>query len=175
MFYRGSMDLPVSFIVAFLTPWTLASLVHYVHTLLSLTCFFAFTVGIFVAYVNPLVFFMETVREASHFETNFRLSLKQMYAGDRLSKKETSILPKTSKPLEMLSEAEPSTYAGSTKATSHHRLSSTAGPDQMGNLPGSIKQIQYPTTQLLKRSSMRLAEATSDEASYLSSVSDLEG
>ena len=41
------------------------------------------------------MYFCETVREACHFETNFRLSLKQMYDGDRLSKQETSVLPKT--------------------------------------------------------------------------------
>ena len=96
MFYRGSVDLPVSFVLAFLLPWTLASLVHHANTILSLACFFAITVGIMVCYANPFVFLCETVAEACHFETNFRLSLKQMYDGDRLSKKETSILPKAS-------------------------------------------------------------------------------
>ena len=87
--------MPVSFMLAFLLPWTLASLVHHANTILSLACFFAMTVGILVCYANPFVFLCETVAEACHFETNFRLSLKQMYDGDRLSKKETSIIPKT--------------------------------------------------------------------------------
>ena len=91
------MDLPVRFLIAFVTQWLLASLIHYVDTVLSMVCFFAFTISIQVSYANPFVFFTETVREACHFETNFRLSLKQMYDGDRLSKKETSILPKTYK------------------------------------------------------------------------------
>ena len=93
--------MPISFMAAFLIPWVLSSLVHYVDTALAMVCFFAFTIGIFVAYVNPFIFFCETVKEASHFETNFRLSLKQMYDGDRLSKKETCIIPKTSNILEI--------------------------------------------------------------------------
>ena len=35
------------------------------------------------------------MQEAHNFETNFQLSVKQMYAGDKLSRKETSIIPKT--------------------------------------------------------------------------------
>ncbi len=101
------MDLPVSFLIAFVTPWLLASLIHYVDTVLSMVCFFAFTIGIQVSFANPFVFFAETVREACYFETNFRLSLKQMYEGDRLSKKETSILPKTYKIQDNPSTAKP--------------------------------------------------------------------
>ena len=87
--------MPVSIVVAFIIPWAVGSLVHYCDTVLSFVCFSSFTVGIFVSYVNPFIFFNETVKEASYFETNFRLSLKQMYDGDRLARKETSILPKT--------------------------------------------------------------------------------
>lgn len=179
MFYRGNMDLPVSFIVAFVTPWAIASLVHYVDTLLSLVCFFAFTVGIFVSYVNPFVFFMETVRESSYFETNFRLSLKQMYDGDRLSKKETSILPKTVKLLENAGRSslapDFSQNAHSTTANSQFLLQGRATDDAiLANIPGSIKQSQYPTTQLLKRSSLKNPDFMSDQASIDSSLSGLE-
>ena len=90
----------VSFFASFIAPWSLASLVHYVDTTLSMVCFFAFTFAILISFANPFVLFLETVHEAVYFETNFRLSLKQMYDGDRLSKKETSILPKTARQLE---------------------------------------------------------------------------
>ena len=70
------MDLPVSFIIAFLIPWTLASLVHQTETMLSMICFFSMAVVILVSYANPFVFFNATVKEALLFETNFRLSLK---------------------------------------------------------------------------------------------------
>lgn len=76
MFYRGNIDMPVSFIVAFLIPWVLASLVHYIDTVLSLVCFCSVICGIMVSYANPFIFFCETVKEASLYETNFRLSLK---------------------------------------------------------------------------------------------------
>ena len=76
MIYRGTMDYPVSFIIAFLFPWVFASLIHSTETILSVVCFFAFTVAILAAYANPYIFFCETVKEATLFETNFRLSLK---------------------------------------------------------------------------------------------------
>lgn len=91
------MDMLVSFFAAFIAPWALASLIHYVDTTLSMVCFFGFTFAILVSFANPFVLFIETVHEAVYFETNFRLSIKQMYDGDRLSRKETSILPKTAK------------------------------------------------------------------------------
>ena len=91
------MELAVSLLVAFLLPWSIASLVHVVDTLDALVCFCAFTVCIAVCYAAPLIYFCDTVQEAQHSETNFRLSLKQMYDGDRLSRKETSILPKACK------------------------------------------------------------------------------
>lgn len=83
MFYRGNADLPVSFIVAFLIPWVLASLVHYVDTIMTIVCFFAVTGSILVSYAASFVIYSEVVHEAIYFETNFRLSLKQMYDGDR--------------------------------------------------------------------------------------------
>ena len=144
------MDLPVSFIVAFLIPWVLASLVHYFDTMLTMVCFFAFTGFIFVSYANSFILYCETVQEASHFETNFRLSLKQMYEGDRLSKKETSILPKTCKFLDVRSSINGSNagcgeYASTTDRSS--MLAKTTLDDPIyANIPGSIKQNQYPTT-----------------------------
>lgn len=91
------MDIPVSIILAFIFPWAVALLVHYPDTTLSLACCWAIFVGIPVAYVCPFVYFGFSVREAALYETNFRLSINQMYNGDRLSKKETSILPATYK------------------------------------------------------------------------------
>ena len=51
-------------------------LVHQPETIMSLACVFATLFGIPLTLANPFVLFCETVREASHFETNFRLSLK---------------------------------------------------------------------------------------------------
>jgi len=76
MFYRGNVDLPVSFIVAYVTPWVLASLVHYADTVMTMVCFFSVTGGLLVSYATSFLLYCETVQEASHFETNFRLSLK---------------------------------------------------------------------------------------------------
>lgn len=152
------MDLPVSFLVAFVTPWMLASLVHYVDTMLSMTCFFAFTVAIQVAFANPFVFFTETVKESCYFETNFRLSVKQMYDGDRQSKKETSILPKTYKILETSGKEDGDTmYSHPMNLDSARNGGSTLDRSQMlaktilddpnqVNIPGSIKMVRYPTT-----------------------------
>ena len=70
------MDYAVSFIVAFMIPWVLASLVHYPDTALAMICFFSVSGGIMVSYANSFVFYCETVKESSHYETNFRLSLK---------------------------------------------------------------------------------------------------
>ena len=89
------MDLTVSLICAFLLPWLVASLIHMFDTVTALVCFCAFTFSILVSYASPLIYFCDTVQESQLSETNFRLSLKQMYDGDRLSRKETSILPKT--------------------------------------------------------------------------------
>jgi len=152
------MDLPVSFLVAFVTPWMLASLVHYVDTMLSMTCFFAFTIAIQVAFANPFVFFTETVKEACYFETNFRLSVKQMYDGDRKSIKETSVLPKTYKILETTAKGEgeslyshpmnhDSAFNGASTMDRSQMLAKTILDDpQYVNIPGSIKLRRYPTT-----------------------------
>ena len=142
MFYRGNMDLPVSFIVAFLLPWVLASLVHYTDTMLTMVCFFSFTGFIFVSFANSFILYCEQVQEASHFETNFRLSLKQMYEGDRLSKKETSILPKTCKFLDVRSlndsSAQDNEYASTTDFSSM-LVKTTLDNPHYANIPGSIK------------------------------------
>ena len=85
MFYRGFIDLPSSLVVSFFSPWALAMIVHQYHVVLSLTCAFAALVAIPLTLSNSFVLFMKTIKEAGLFETNFRLSLKQMYDGDRLS------------------------------------------------------------------------------------------
>ena len=95
------MDTVVSFLAAFLLPWAFASLVHYVDITVAAVCFFSCIFVIPVSYANSFILFMETIAEAVYFETNFRLSLKQMYEGDRLSRKETSILPKASQFVEI--------------------------------------------------------------------------
>ena len=167
MFYRGNMDLPVSFIVAFVIPWVLASLVHYVDTILSMVCFFSATGFIFVAYANSFVFFCESVKEASHFETNFRLSLKQMYDGDRLSKKETSILPKSCQFLEIASARLDTSYedaGASTTDMTSMLVKTTIDNPRYANIPGSIKCSQYPTTRLLKQSRKRSCRSDFDES-----------
>ena len=61
------MDMLVSFFAAFVSPWALASLIHYVDTTLSMVCFFSFTFGILVCYANPFILFLETVHEAVYF------------------------------------------------------------------------------------------------------------
>ena len=85
VFYRGFIDLPSSLVVAFFSPWALAMIVHQYQVVLSLTCAFAALIGIPLTFSNSFVLFMKTVKEAGLYETNFRLSLKQMYDGDRLS------------------------------------------------------------------------------------------
>ena len=151
LFYRGSVDLPVSFILAFLLPWTVASLVHHANTILSFACFFAMTVSIMVCYANPFVFICETVAEACHFETNFRLSLKQMYDGDRLSKKETSFLPKASGRSDSSFFDQQSQMASTVDKTTMLAKALLDDP-RNANTPGAIKCNQYPTTRLLKQS-----------------------
>ena len=89
------MDVTVSFITAIFLPWTLGGLVHSYDILMVLVSLVCIILAILITYISPIFFYSKCIREASYFETNFRLSLKQMYDGDRLSKKETSILPKT--------------------------------------------------------------------------------
>ena len=60
-------------------------IVHQYQVVLSLTCAFAALVAIPLTLSNSFVLFMKTVKEAGLYETNFRLSLKQRYDGDRLS------------------------------------------------------------------------------------------
>lgn len=171
------MDMLVSFFAAFIAPWALASLIHYVDTTLSMVCFFAFTFAILVSFANPFVLFLETINEAVYFETNFRLSLKQMYDGDRLSRKETSILPKTIKQLE--SGGEQSLYSSQLPATSFNAHASTADTRTLlskltssSNIAGMIKQRRYPTTQLLNKSMITKKRYESDDYSAASNQAD---
>ena len=146
----------MSFIVAFVVPWMLASLVHYADTILSMVCFFSVSGGILVSFANSFVLYCETVKESSHFETNFRLSLKQMYDGDRKSKKETSILPSTCKFIEVKDASyRGSTLDGGYASTTDMTMmlaKSTMDNPLYANIPGTIKCNQYPTTRLLKQS-----------------------
>lgn len=97
LFYRGSCDAAVSVIVASVMPWAFSSLVHKYDTVMVITCLVGSTVAMFASYINTIWFYCSSISEACFYEANFKLSVKQMYAGDKLSKKETCILPKTYK------------------------------------------------------------------------------
>jgi hypothetical protein len=104
-----------------------------------------------IAYAGPFMLYSACLTESNIFETNFRLSLKQMYDGDRLSKKETSILPKTGGCLKTDSAGQ-STVCHSDYARFGHY-----------NIPGSIKCAAYPTTILLKQSQLNKATSFSED------------
>ena len=75
-----------------------------------------------------------------------------MYDGDKLSKKETSILPKTDHlDFNCDTTGYASTAAGLTERNFLIKLDSLAKADSF-NTPGSIKTSNYPTTLLLKQS-----------------------
>jgi len=99
IFYRGSCDAAVSVIFSAVLPWVFSSLVHHYDTVMTITCLLGSTFAMFASYVNTIWFYCSSVGEACFYESNFKLSVKQMYAGDKLSKKETCILPKTYKDL----------------------------------------------------------------------------
>ena len=97
IFYRGSCDAAVSVIVSSVLPWAFSSLVHRYDTVMTMTCLVGSTLAMFASYINTIWFYCSSVNEAQSYESNFQLSVKQMYAGDKLSRKETCILPKTHK------------------------------------------------------------------------------
>ena len=85
VFYRGFIDLPSSLVVAFFTPWAIAMIVHQYQVILSLACIFAALFAIPLTLTNSAILYLKTLLDAGLYETNFRLSLKQMYDGDRLA------------------------------------------------------------------------------------------
>lgn len=95
LYYRGSLDAPVSAIAAVVLPWLCAGLINSYASIMVLIVLITPFLILPVTYMSPIFFYSTCIFEGAYFETNFRLSLKQMYDGDRLSKKETSILPKT--------------------------------------------------------------------------------
>ena len=97
IFYRGSCDAAVSVLCSTVLPWAFGSFVHRYDTVMSMACLLGSTAAMFTSYINTIWFYCSEVTEACFYESNFKLSVKQMYAGDKLSKKETCILPKTHK------------------------------------------------------------------------------
>lgn len=150
-------DLPVSMIFAFLLPWLVGALIHETLTVLSMACFSTFLVGMYVSYASSFIFFCETVTEAVRFETNFRLSLKQMYDGDRRSKKETSFIPKTVAKLAMPSPRAIKMFeleSDNASTLDRNSMLAKGALDQASfvNIQGSTRLSQYPTTRLLMKS-----------------------
>ena len=76
IFYRGVDELHQSLLIAFFVPWLVALFVHDVSTVLSMACFFAFICTICVGYAAPFALFCDTIKEACHFESNFKASLE---------------------------------------------------------------------------------------------------
>ena len=71
--------------MAFFTPWAIAMIVHQYQVILSLACIFAALFAIPLTLTNSAILYLQTLLDAGLYETNFRLSLKQMYDGDRLA------------------------------------------------------------------------------------------
>ena len=144
----------VSFIMAVLIPWVLGGLVYSYDTLLSIVSVVSIALTVLVTFVSPIFFYYQCVVEASHFEVNFRLSLKQMYDGDRLSKKETSILPKTNNldPNFDTATGFASTCAGHTEISSCLIRVDGHTKAEAFNTPGTVKWGAYPTTLMLRQS-----------------------
>lgn len=97
LYYRGQFDAGLSVIISSVLPWAFSSLMHRYDTVMTTTCLLGSTLAMFASYINTIWFYCSSISEACFYESNFKLSVKQMYAGDKLSKKETCILPKTYK------------------------------------------------------------------------------
>ena len=165
IFYRGSCDAAVSVIVSSVLPWAFSSLVHRYDTVMTMICLIGSTLAMFASYVNTIWFYCSSVSEASSYESNFQLSVKQMYAGDKLSKKETCILPKTHKDGGSCQNSD----SRFTQSDGRHTAFSTDNSGKTSlvlrfpasqvptsiNIPGAIKCKQYPTTQFLRASEMK--------------------
>ena len=76
IYYRGSLDITVSFILAVLIPWGLAGLVYQYDTLISMCSIVSIIMAAYITFVGPIFFYYQCVVEASYFENNFRLSVK---------------------------------------------------------------------------------------------------
>merc|ERR1712083_100610 len=151
---------------------------HRYDTVMTTTCLLGSTLAMFASYINTIWFYCSSITEACFYESNFKLSVKQMYAGDKLSKKETCFLPKTHK------EFGGSCLSDSRFAPSDDRFtapSSVSGKNllmkfpmkdqpQATNIPGAIKCKQYPTTQFLRQSEMKRlrSDCQSDASAYAS-------
>jgi len=139
------MDAPVTLILAVILPWICAGLVNTYSTILSMISLLTLLIVIIITYISPIFFYATCMRQGRDFETNFRLSLKQMYDGDRLSRKETSILPKTyNVDSGDTAAGYASTVAGFTDLQSFQA--------QPYNMKGTVKCAAYPTTVLLQQS-----------------------
>jgi hypothetical protein len=86
-----------------------------------------------------------------------------MYAGDKLSKKETFILPKTYKESGSCqnsdsrfaySDSRQTAFTEQDKGSVVLKFPLAAQPQSV-SIPGSIKCKQYPTTQFLRQSEMK--------------------
>ena len=60
-------------------------IVHHYQIILSLVCIFAALFSMPLTLTNSFILYLKTLLDAGLYETNFRLSLKQMYDGDRLA------------------------------------------------------------------------------------------
>ena len=97
LYCRGTFTGSVSVLIAAMVPWTVSSVVHSYDTVFSIICLLGSTLTMYTHNINSYWLYSSTMDEACKFESNFQLSVKQMYAGDKLSKKETSRIPKTNK------------------------------------------------------------------------------
>jgi len=119
--------------------------------------------AIFSSYINTIWFYCSSVSEACFYESNFKLSVKQMYAGDKLSKKETCILPKTHKDSGSSSLSDSRWTQSDSRNTAPSSVSGKnlymrfpmKDQPKSTNIAGAIKCKQYPTTQFLRQSVMK--------------------
>ena len=108
LYCRSTCDTGMSISLTAIIPWTISAFVHQYDTVFSTVCLLGSTLSMFVCQISAFWFYSCSLEEASKFESNFKLSVKQMYAGDKLSKKETFIIPKTGKELgeSMISQSD---------------------------------------------------------------------
>ena len=95
IYYRGTFTTMASLLVSTLLPWSVSIVAPRYDSVVILACFLGSTFAMVISFVNSIWFYCCTIQEAQQYESNFQLSVKQMYAGDKLSRKETSIIPKT--------------------------------------------------------------------------------
>ena len=95
IYYRGTFTTMASLLVSTMLPWSVSIVAPRYDSVVILACFLGSTFAMVISFVNSIWFYCCTIQEAQQYESNFQLSVKQMYAGDKLSRKETSIIPKT--------------------------------------------------------------------------------